>query len=437
MSEAEAGAAAGPPAVVRVRRDVLTSCVTCSICEKLLVEATAISECLHTFCRKCIFEKLTDEEVDRCPICDIDLGAVPVEKLRPDHCLQDLRARIFPFKRRRVEASDISPSITLPVRRKERSLSSLVVNTPRVATQRGLTGRRTKAYTRRASGLRRLSPIITQGIKEEDNAEDHAKNSSSHENLSKMIQNRKQLKISSNSEASNNTHSTEKCGESVLDKAELWKPLNCLVEAANRTKTVKSIPQSPAPNAEPINGNASEASPHNIKAKEKAQSSNTGEDENGNAPISAGKVKMGRMNAISRKRRALRTSAQALVDASAAKRERRTCPIWLSLVASFDEQGGSVLPQIDASYLRIKDGNLPVYFIHKYLVKKLGLANEAEVEVKCRHLTLDPMMAIYDLVTLWLQQGSSQSASKRVQVSVGAPAKDFVMMLTYNRKPTC
>lgn len=36
-------------------------------------------------CRKCIYNKLSDEELDCCPICNIDLGCVPLEKLRSDH----------------------------------------------------------------------------------------------------------------------------------------------------------------------------------------------------------------------------------------------------------------------------------------------------------------------------------------------------------------
>lgn len=33
-------------------------------------------------CRKCIYEKFSDDDVDSCPVCDINLGCVPVEKLR-------------------------------------------------------------------------------------------------------------------------------------------------------------------------------------------------------------------------------------------------------------------------------------------------------------------------------------------------------------------
>lgn len=37
---------------------------------------------LHTVCRKCIYDKITEEELECCPICNIDLGCSPLEKLR-------------------------------------------------------------------------------------------------------------------------------------------------------------------------------------------------------------------------------------------------------------------------------------------------------------------------------------------------------------------
>ena len=69
-----------------------------------------------------------------------------------------------------------------------------MVNTPRVATQSGLTGRRTKVTTRRASSLRGLSPLIDESIKKEgNNVEDRIENSSSPETLPKMTQNKRQV----------------------------------------------------------------------------------------------------------------------------------------------------------------------------------------------------------------------------------------------------
>lgn len=114
---------------------------------------------------------------------------------RPDHNLQDVRAKIFPFKTRKGRAPEVMPSISLPVRRKERSLSSLVVNTPRVSSHTGLTGRRTKAVARRA--LRGTSFALEEPIKkEEDTTEDYPESSSSRETLNKIVQNRRQVRVS-------------------------------------------------------------------------------------------------------------------------------------------------------------------------------------------------------------------------------------------------
>ncbi|XP_073265601.1 uncharacterized protein [Populus alba] len=104
--------------VVRVKRKKLEACMTCPLCNHLLNEATTISLCLHTFCRKCIYKKLTHEKVDCCPICNMHLGRLPTEKLRPDNYLQDMRAKIFPFKRREVKAFEVMPSVALPKKKK-------------------------------------------------------------------------------------------------------------------------------------------------------------------------------------------------------------------------------------------------------------------------------------------------------------------------------
>jgi hypothetical protein len=48
--------------------EVLTSIVLCSL--------------YYAVCRKCIYKKLNDEDLDHCPVCKIDLGCTPVEKLR-------------------------------------------------------------------------------------------------------------------------------------------------------------------------------------------------------------------------------------------------------------------------------------------------------------------------------------------------------------------
>ncbi len=69
-----------------VKKYVLMAWVTCNICKNTMQEVTTISECLHAFCRKCIF----DAAPASCPECVVDLGTRPLEKLKPDPTLDTL-----------------------------------------------------------------------------------------------------------------------------------------------------------------------------------------------------------------------------------------------------------------------------------------------------------------------------------------------------------
>ena len=94
-----------------------------------------------------------------------------------------------------MKAPEVAPSVTLPVRRKERSLSSLVVSTPRVSTRSALTGKRSKAVARKAPALRGSGfPIEKPVKKEEDTMEDCPESFSSPETLTKFTQNIRQVK---------------------------------------------------------------------------------------------------------------------------------------------------------------------------------------------------------------------------------------------------
>ncbi|KAG7970137.1 hypothetical protein I3843_07G066700 [Carya illinoinensis] len=434
--------------VVKVKRETLEACMTCLLCKKLLKEATTISLCLHTFCRKCIYEKLSDEEVDRCPECNIDLGILPVEKLRPDHNLQDIRAKIFPLKRRKVEAPEIT---TLPIKRKERSLSSLVVSTPKVPIQSGLTGRRTKA-ARKASVMRGCSFSIEEVAKKEDSAGDHPLSSSSLDSQFKTTRNKRQ--DYSGTESFNEQipkEDTENDVELIEGKVDLWTPLNCLVEAANRTKTSKfnssglSLAKLEQPNhgtevympetkARAESPSAPDSEVYMPRSKRNGHNAKVQDETNGTTSP-PGPLKRRRLRAAGRKitaaSRQLHSSSQVMLDVSGSKCNRRNSPIWFSLVASEDRKADVSLPQISACYIRIKDGKMPVSFIQKYLVKKLDLTSETEVEIMCRGQPVVPSSQLQNLVDLWFRTAST---SKKVPASVGSSAKDFVMVLSYCRK---
>lgn len=109
---------------------------------------------------------------------------------RPDHNLQDLRAKIFPLKRKKVKAPEI---VSLPARRKERSISSLVVSTPKVSAQAGTKGRRTKAATRKE--LRGNDSLAARTVKKEESSGDNLlESTSSPDTLNKFTQNKRQVK---------------------------------------------------------------------------------------------------------------------------------------------------------------------------------------------------------------------------------------------------
>ncbi|GJU24783.1 E3 ubiquitin protein ligase DRIP2-like protein [Tanacetum coccineum] len=221
---------------------------------------------------------------------------------RSDNNLQDLRGKIFPSKRQRVKAPEVTPSVALPLRRKERSLSSLVVNT--------------------------LS-------KDDDSADVQQDSSSSRETSNRF--NHKLRQNSSSPEPS----SPDK-GKSN-GKGDPWNPLNCLVEVANRSKSsnVKSEPQ-----RIPMG----EVNARQLKGKDLKRSKF--QDENGRSDVDATESPKPRKKRKYRKKKA---ASQGVLDAHAnnAAREKRINPIWFHLVPS-EEQEGEPLGQIQGSFIRLK-----------------------------------------------------------------------------------
>ncbi|XP_074558851.1 E3 ubiquitin protein ligase DRIP2-like isoform X2 [Curcuma longa] len=425
---ADAGAAArGPSMVVKVRREVMVACMTCPLCHKLLRDATTIPECLHTFCRKCITEKLNDEETDRCPVCNICLGVIPMEKLRPDHNLQDIKTKIFPPKRSKIEALEEISTPMIPIKRKEKSLSSLVVSTSHIATQTCSTGRRTKAVAKRAVNARDLRRSTNESSEKDDNIVDkYVEKSNSIEKMRKVSLKRKQTH--SNVEPSNHMfyEGKENGGRSFQDKVDIWNPLNCLVEAANRTKPFSSVPQRPVVKDENFDGCDGETNISNERLKVHQHKSKSLEQTNSilMQPVT---LKESRLQKVMRSKD-LTASALSSHDAQSSQSVRKINPIWFSLVPSVEQIGDPQFPQISSNYLRVKDGSMPVLFIHKYLVKKLNLQNEASVQITCLGQPVSPTTPINKLVEQWLREKSSQ----RLPAAIGSSAKEFVMVLAYS-----
>ncbi|XP_057470930.1 E3 ubiquitin protein ligase DRIP2-like [Actinidia eriantha] len=472
--------------VVAIKSERIAACMTCPICHKLFKNATTISECLHTFCRKCIHDLITKEDLDCCPVCNVYLGCSPLEKLRADHSLQDIRAAIFGAlgrrERKKAEAGpsnplpatiepkelpEAEPSVPLPSRRKERSLSSLV-SPPKASSQTVFNGRRKseprrfpvsrgsalsieKSVTREENCPKSSSPHLTlskiaqikkqnlfpgessnqEPIKREDN---RPKSSSPHPNLGKIAHSKKQNLFSGESSNQNVPHKAAEVHSEPLEAmTDLWKPLNCLVEAAGITKSSKSTMQVPMTKSTPTGIYKDEASlNYKTKLKERVNKQKLHDDGVGSNPMPSVSINPKTQGDQQKRTIDLESSnaapqPQPVVNAATG----RVRPIWLSLIASDSQEGNAPLPQIPSYYLMLKNPDLPVSSIQKYIVQKLDLDNEAEVEITLQGQPLLPTLQLGKLVDLWLKGAPK---SERIDATAGNSAENCVMVLRYSRK---
>ncbi|CAL8368429.1 unnamed protein product [Gadus morhua 'NCC'] len=70
--------------------------IRCGLCCGFLIDATTITECLHTFCKSCIVKHFFYG--NRCPTCSIVVHQTqPLYNIRPDRQLQDIVYKMIPF----------------------------------------------------------------------------------------------------------------------------------------------------------------------------------------------------------------------------------------------------------------------------------------------------------------------------------------------------
>ncbi|KAF1869735.1 hypothetical protein Lal_00017311 [Lupinus albus] len=103
--------------------------------------------------------------------------------------------------------------------------------------------------------------------------------------------------------------------------------------------------------------------------------------------------------------------------------------IWFMLQASQNQGKEPPLPQIPKTYLRIKDGKMTVRLLLKYLVSKLRLENESEIEITCRGQKLLPFLTLQHVRdNIW-----SPRHDTRTLLSDSSSTSDHVMLLHYCR----
>ncbi|CAH8301089.1 unnamed protein product [Eruca vesicaria subsp. sativa] len=107
--------------------------------------------------------------------------------------------------------------------------------------------------------------------------------------------------------------------------------------------------------------------------------------------------------------------------------------LWFLLQASQFQEKEPFLPQVNKRYLRIKDGKITVRLLIKYLMKKLQLESESEIEIRCRGQQLSPLLTMQHVRdTIWSPKSSSSQSFTSLRDS---STSDHVMILHYGRTP--
>jgi polycomb group RING finger protein 3 len=79
----------------KIKLKTLNVHITCKICRGYLVDATTVTECLHTFCKSCVVKHL--EENNTCPSCQIVIHqSHPLQYISFDRTMQDIVYKLVP-----------------------------------------------------------------------------------------------------------------------------------------------------------------------------------------------------------------------------------------------------------------------------------------------------------------------------------------------------
>ena len=78
----------------------------CRLCQGYFRDPYTVTECLHTFCKSCLFFAI-QSGYRRCPTCDISLEPDPFKEVLSDRTLQELVNKIFPQLEPQDDAEEV------------------------------------------------------------------------------------------------------------------------------------------------------------------------------------------------------------------------------------------------------------------------------------------------------------------------------------------
>jgi hypothetical protein len=83
--------------VINIDIKKLVGYLTCYICKGIFRTPYTINECMHTFCKSCIYKHFyRNTSNDSCPECGVKLGGRPLETLIFDNSINVLVETLFP-----------------------------------------------------------------------------------------------------------------------------------------------------------------------------------------------------------------------------------------------------------------------------------------------------------------------------------------------------
>jgi len=95
MTDTAAAIAAVSAGERKINICAINEMITCKICSGYLVDATTVTECLHTFCKSCIVKHLEDNI--NCPECEVMIHqSHPLDYIAFDRTMQDIVYKLVP-----------------------------------------------------------------------------------------------------------------------------------------------------------------------------------------------------------------------------------------------------------------------------------------------------------------------------------------------------
>ncbi|CAE5968308.1 unnamed protein product [Arabidopsis arenosa] len=458
----------------------------CPLCNNRFKDATTISECLHTFCRSCIRNKFINERVKACPVCNVNLGVFPLHKLRSDYSWQNLKLKVYTAKTASVKAGPETVAASVKSSKKKgKSLTSLVVSSSRVSsspdtpleppiavveppivvveekhreTVQALQSSRKPIITFKKRGRKSSLPkkfdskpepelppkepeiknFFDLNNEPEDNGLDEAEGSTSQKFIPKE-------KDSGN----------DLC-KSLTDDGKEVAPLNINDTPPLIVEPVISSDGDTEESVEPIHNKCvvnreAEEVPFQVNqnnvliSSDRDREDNSGQKLKSNGASSRSRRKKGkkpveksyslrpRKDGRATNSAANTTTPEVAVSVEEEKKVegRNTNAVWFSLMPSKTQNIEMLLPPINARCIRVKDRNMTVSYLKKYLMVKLGLESEDQVEIWLRNEPLCSSLTLHSLVDWWVQ---TTPLPERRSAMVGSSAADFLMNLHYSFK---